>query len=63
LPERVLNHGKVVYNPTERALSGKVTISPEEAPGHVKVVLHDGSERYIHLAQVVSITGSEKNES
>lgn len=63
MAERVLDRAKVVYNPTERALSGTVTISPEEAPGHVKVVLHDGSERYIHLAQVVSILGSEKNES
>ncbi len=63
MAEKVLDRAKVVYNPTERALSGIVTISPDEAPGHVKVVLHDGSERYIHLAQVVSITGSEKNES
>lgn len=59
MTEKVLERAKVVYNPTERALTGTVIISPDEAPGMVKVILADNSERYIHLAQVVSIIGSE----
>jgi len=60
LAEKVLTRAKVVYRPTERALSGIVTISPEESPNHLKVELDDGSVRYVHLASVINIIGSEK---
>ena len=53
--EQKLAKGKVVYRPPERAITGKLTIAPFEAPNHVKVERYDGSVEYIELSSVVKI--------
>jgi len=59
LVEKVIPNAKVVYRPPERALTGKVTVSPIEAPNHLKVEMRDGSERYIEMSSVVSINAGD----
>ena len=52
---RVIDKGKVVFRPPERALKGKIVVSPWEAPNHVKVEQADGNVTYIELSAVVVI--------
>jgi len=52
---RVIPRGKVVYRPPERAIKGKIVVSPYEAPNHVKVTHPDGNVVYIELSAVVVI--------
>ena len=59
--EQKLAKGKVVYRPPERAISGRLTIAPFEAPNHVKVERYDGTVEYIELSSVVKIEEMDSN--